>query len=75
MQSREPSIVAMNVKRIIARNAWKQGAIGQRAGYPPKVFSAMLNGNLKIHIEDIPRIADVLGVTPNDLFCREQNAS
>jgi len=75
MQSKEPSIVAMNVRKIIARNAWKQGVIGQRAGYPPKVFSAMLNGNLKIHIEDIPKIADALGVTPNDLFSRGQNAS
>ena len=75
MQDKEPSVVAMNVREIIARNAWKQGVIGQRAGYQPKVFSAMLNGNLKIHIEDIPRIADALGVTPNDLFNRERNAS
>jgi DNA-binding Xre family transcriptional regulator len=75
MQQKEPSIIAVNIRKIIARNAWKQGKIGQRAGYAPKVFSAMLNGNLKIHIEDVPRIAEALGVTPNDLYKREQTPS
>ena len=69
------SVVARNVKRIINENAWKQGAIGMRAGDTPKTFSAMLNGTVKINIEDIQRLIPVLGVTPNELFREDQLAS
>lgn len=72
---KNPSVVARNVKRIISENAWKQGAIGMRAGYSPKAFSAMLNGTAKINIEDIQRLIPVLGVTPNELFREDQLAS
>ena len=62
------SIVASNIKRIISEKGYKQGAIGELAGYNVKSFNHMLNGRKLITDIDIPKICRVLSVTPNDLF-------
>lgn len=67
----EPSIIAKNTKEIIRRLGYKQKAVAEKAGYHEKVFSNMLNNRKIIVDSDIPKIADALGVTPNDLFYGE----
>ena len=62
------SIVAGNTKRIIKNGCFKQGAIAERAGYDPKQFSNMLNGRKIISDVDVMKIANALGVEPNDLY-------
>ena len=45
------------------------------AGYDPKIFNSMLNGKRNIQDNDIPPIANALGVTPNELFGFEDQKS
>lgn len=42
--------------------------VAARCGCTLNTFSAMLHGRKKITALDIAKIADVLEVTPNDLF-------
>ena len=60
--------VAANIKRIIANRCLKQGAVGEKAGYDVKSFSAMLNNRKRITDVDVAKIANALEVTPNELF-------
>ena len=62
------SYTAQNIKRIIADKGLKQIYIADKAGYDRQVFNNMLNGRKLITDADIPRIANALGVEPNDLF-------
>ena len=62
------SYTAQNIKRIIADKGLKQIYIAEKAGYDRQVFNNMLNGRKIITDADIPRIANALGVEPNDLF-------
>jgi len=69
------SVIANNVKRIMAAKGLKQGATGERAGYNPKAFNNMLNGRKLISDMDILPICMALGVTPNDLFTTDDPKS
>ena len=62
------SSVSQNVKRIIKEKGMLQYAVADRAGYSHNTFSAMLNGRKIISDLDIVRLANVLDVSPNDLF-------
>lgn len=59
--------IAKNIKAIIKNQRYLQGAIAERAGFSQKQFSDMLNGRKLILAEHIPRIANALNVTPNEL--------
>ena len=56
--------VPENILEIIQ----KQCVIASRAGYSKQQFSDMVNGRRIIKVVDILAIAEVLGVTPNELF-------
>lgn len=65
------------IKFVIDAKGFKQGAIAKKAGYPEKMFSAMMTGKRKIYAEDIMPIAKALDVEPNELFMvsNEQEAT
>ena len=66
------SIVAENVNHIIQERNLKQSAIGQKAGFTPQEFNAMLKGRKIMRAIDIASILDVLGVDANELFRKEE---
>ncbi|MDR1322432.1 MAG: helix-turn-helix domain-containing protein [Gracilibacteraceae bacterium] len=63
--------VAERVQQIIHDKGMKQLAIAQKAGYSEGAFSAMLTGRRVIKAQDVERICRALDVTPNELFCFE----
>lgn len=62
------SVVAANVKRLIAEKGYKQSAVANKAGYNPKAFSNMMNNRKIITDVDVANIARALGVMPGELF-------
>ena len=62
------SIIAGNIKAIIAKKDVKQKAVAQKAGYSARAFSNMLNGRKLIADYDILPLCHSLNVTPNELF-------
>jgi transcriptional regulator with XRE-family HTH domain len=56
------------VKKVIHDKGMKQCVVAERAGFSESEFSNMLNGRKLLRIEHIPRIANALGIEPNDLF-------
>lgn len=65
------SLIAENVKRILAEKGLKQCSVAKKSGYKEKEFSNMLNGRKVIKGDDILPIANALGVEPNDI-CKRQ---
>ena len=62
------SAIAKNVKDIIIARGLKQVVVANKAGYTVSTFNNMLNGRKVISDVDVANIANVLDVTPNDLF-------
>lgn len=62
------SVTAENIKRIIRKKGMFKSAVAEKAGYDPKKFSNMLNGRKLVTDVDVMNIANVLGVSPNELF-------
>lgn len=62
------SLIIQNIKRIIDNQGIKQKVVAVRAGYSEKQFSAMMNGRRTLKADDIPKIANALGVEANELF-------
>lgn len=60
--------VAENITKIISDAGLKQWVIAERAGFDAQTFSDMLNGRRLIKMCDVMKIANALGVTPNDLY-------
>ncbi len=56
------------IKQIISAKGMKQCVVAERAGFSEAELSNMLNGRKLLRIEHIPRIANALGIEPNDLF-------
>lgn len=61
-------IVIANVRRIVKEKGMKYKAVAEKAGYTSQQFSDMLNKRKTIECNDISRIVNALGVTPNDIF-------
>lgn len=61
-------IVPKNILKIIQDKGVKQCVVANRAGYSKQQFSDMVNGRKIIKVVDILAIAEVLEVTPNELF-------
>lgn len=60
--------VADNIANAIQAKGIKQYVIAGKAGFTAQHFNDMLNGRRVIKACDIPRIADALDLTPNDLY-------
>ena len=57
--------------RFLMNTKWrgfKQSAMAEKCGFGSKEFSNMLNGRKCIQSTDVVRIANALGVTPNDIL-------
>lgn len=57
-----------NIMRLIKELGLKNAAVAERVGYSKQQFSDMLNGRKIIKPCDALAIANVLGVTMNDLY-------
>ena len=60
--------VSSNILRIIQEKGYKQCAVAKKAGYSKAVFCNIVNDYRVIRPSDILRIADALGVTPDELL-------
>ena len=67
------SLLAKNIKQIIAQQGLKQYIVAEKADIPARDLSAMLNGRKQFLTAHVLPIAQALGVTPNDLFAEEPN--
>lgn len=64
----EKNATSEYIKAIIQERGLKQNAVAYKAGYSKQMFNYMLNNHRGIKDIDVLRIADALGVTPNELF-------
>lgn len=62
------SATAENIKVLIEKKCFKQSSVARKAGYSVKTFNNMLNGRKLITDIDVVKIAEALGVSPNELF-------
>ena len=60
--------ISENVQRILKERGLKKGAFAEKAGYTLQQFSRMMTGRAKIYWDDVLRLANALGVTPNELY-------
>jgi transcriptional regulator with XRE-family HTH domain len=63
--------VISKIKQVITDKGMKQCVVAERSGFSVAEFSNMLNGRKLLRVEYIPRIANALGIEPNDLFEKE----
>ena len=73
--SQGEQIIIKNIRRIINQKGMKQKAVAEMAGFTPQEFSHMMNGRKRIAAIYIPKIADALDVSCNDLFETNQEES
>ena len=62
------SLLARNIKNIMNEKGLKQKAVAHKAGFSEKEFSAMLNNQKIIKVDEVMNIAKALDVTPNELY-------
>ena len=65
-------MIIRNIRQIINEKGLKQCAVAEKAGFSPRLFSAMMNERKFILAEYIPNIAAALGVDANELFKKEE---
>ncbi len=61
-------MVEQKVKALIQSKGLLQKTVAEMAGYPERTFSRMLNGHTPIRDADVWKIAQALGLTPNELY-------
>lgn len=61
-------VLISNIKEQIGLRGMTQKAVARGAGLSEQTLSDMLNGRRVIRAEHVPRLAEALGVKPNDLF-------
>lgn len=61
-------VVIANIRKIVKEKGMKYKAVAEKAGYTGQQFSDMLNKRKTIECNDIGRIVNALGITPNDIF-------
>lgn len=60
--------IASTIRSVITKRGLPQKVVAERCGFTEQQFTDMLKGRKLIRAEYIPRIASVLGCTPNDLY-------
>ncbi len=60
--------IAETTRNLIREKGLKNKTVATRAGYSEKQFSRIMTGAKPMRSEDILRISQALGVTPNELF-------
>lgn len=61
-------VVAKNLRSAIAKSGMKQKVVAERSGFTDQMMTDMLNGRKTIKADFIPKICQVLHVTPNELY-------
>lgn len=62
------SNILLNINSIINQKGLKKRFVAEQIGMSLQQFSDTLNGRRNLKPDEIPAIAQVLEVTPNDLF-------
>lgn len=65
-------MIIRNIRQIIKEKGLKQCAVAEKAGFCPRLFSAMMNERKFILAEYIPNIAAALGVDANEIYRKEE---
>ena len=65
------SRVLENIKRISKHLGCSNKGTAEAAGIPVSSYDRKLNHTGKFTIEEFSKIAEVLGITPFDLFCKD----
>lgn len=60
--------IASTIRSVITKRGLPQKIVAERCGFTEQQFTDMLKGRKVIRAEYIPKIARVLGCTPNDLY-------
>ena len=64
-----------NISRIVSEKGLLKSGVASRAGFTQNQFSDLLNGRKRLLANDMPRIADALGVQISELYdCSDQSA-
>lgn len=58
----------LSIRNCIKQKGLVQGYVAEKAGFSYQQFSDMLNGRKLLLAEYIPRIANALGVTANEIY-------
>lgn len=66
-------IVADTILREIENRGLKQKYVAEKAGFTQSQFNAMVKGRKLILAEYIPRIANALNITPNQIYGIEEH--
>lgn len=69
-EANEP--IVTGIKVIIAKTGLKNLYVAKRAGFTPQELSDMFNGRRLIKACDVPKFANALGVSVNDLYETER---
>lgn len=64
--------IAKEIERILDKKDMKATELAKRIGVDRSTITRYLNGSRKISMEDLPKIASALGVTPYDLLFEEE---
>lgn len=65
-EANEPFVKGL--KFLIAAKGLKNLFVAEKAGYTPQELSDMLNGRRLIKACDIPRLADAIDVTTDEIY-------
>lgn len=60
--------VVAGIKKIITEKGLKQGYVAHKADFDKSQFSNLLHGKRVLRAEDLPRIANALGVSIADIY-------
>ena len=60
--------IASTIRSVLTKRGLPQKVVAERCGFTEQQLTDMLKGRKVIRAEYIPRIASVLGCTPNDLY-------
>ena len=66
--------VSQNIVEITEEIGIKQRVIAKRAGFSSQQLTDMIKWRRLIKISDIPKLANALNVSPNDLFLLERQS-
>lgn len=65
----------LNIRHFILENGFKHKYVADKIGMSDQAFSNFINGRNSADIDIVPKLCDVLGCTPNDLYEIHNKAS
>lgn len=65
--------VANNIRKVVAQKGMVQKVVAERSGFTEQQFTDMLNGRKIIRADYVPKIAEALNCTLDDLFAADDS--